>query len=452
MSIQAKITFTPEQEQEQAQESLHQQKQEQAKPYHEPELSKASPNTQSRPSPNTPAERNLDRATEPATTLPSNVGRESEYTPRSPVVNALLQEEEGFASSSSNPDLNPVHATKHPRDDIAEAGRKLSKRPRPKLMSRHTVDPEIFPSSPAVTSPLFFSHTSRQRPVVTPAFPGSNFAIAMLNTARDETGGMTTLKLARGSIVSPARAASTPGMFGKDANSAHRSLDPEGGLSLFNSVGIVELLEQDDRPTFVIDTANLDNFIPGGPLHIVFANASLRAHYSILHMVTGHDLASTGREIIDDFPEFKSWALSFVKNHESLDISLPSFLFGGITWTCSTLRKRIRLISGSGAAAVAATSSNGVLSNSTILSEPTRGSPLPLASASLLESTEPSDYFGQQPLKTSASRQSFESGKGSPKQAMKASQSDVITSEMMRSRYPEGNSFDWTRLPLSAGQ
>jgi hypothetical protein len=60
-------------------------------------------------------------------------------------------------------------------------------------------------------------------------------------------------------------------------------LDPETrstqtGLEVLGNVGIVELLEQDERPTFIIDVANPANYTPGGPLQIVFANASLRAH------------------------------------------------------------------------------------------------------------------------------------------------------------------------------
>jgi hypothetical protein len=33
---------------------------------------------------------------------------------------------------------------------------------------------------------------------------------------------------------------------------------------------------------------------------------------------------------------------------------------------------------------------------------------------------------------------------------MIAAQSDVLTSEMLQTRYAEGSSFDWTRLPMSA--
>jgi hypothetical protein len=238
-------------------------------------------------------------------------------------------------------------------------------------------------------------------------------------------------------------------------------------MQILGSVGIIELLEQDERPTFIIDIANPINFTPGGPLQIVFANASLRACESILEMVTGKaDLDSPGIAVTNDFPEFKAWALSFVKNGESLDICLPSFLYGGVAWTCSTLRKRIRLISGSGnslSANVPSGSSNGALSASPNLSERARGPSLPtLARSPLAESFEPSDYFGDavppsisagstSPLQNVSSPLITENEVSAvPKQAMIASQSAALTSEMMQKRYPESSSFDWTRLPMSA--
>jgi hypothetical protein len=236
-------------------------------------------------------------------------------------------------------------------------------------------------------------------------------------------------------------------------------------MQMLNNVGIIELLEQDERPTFIIDVANPANFHPGAPLQIVFANASLLAYESILEMITGKaDLDSPSIAVTNDFPEFKAWALSFVKNGESLDICLPSFVYGGVTWTCSALRKRLRLISGIGnniMTGASGSSSNGALSSSSALSERTRG---PLASSTnfarspLVEPSEPSDYFGDATLPAvptaSSSPLPFMSSPGStkenpPKQAMIASKS-VVTSELMQTRYPESSSFDWTRLPLSA--
>jgi hypothetical protein len=110
---------------------------------------------------------------------------------------------------------------------------------------------------------------------------------------------------------------------------------------LLSGVGVIELLEQDDRPTFIIDLQNEANYNPG-TLQIMFTNAALRAYESILDMVMGKaDLNSHGVVVNNTFSEFKAWALSFMKSRKSLDVCLPSFLYGGLTWTCATLQKRL---------------------------------------------------------------------------------------------------------------
>jgi hypothetical protein len=377
-----------------------------------------------------------------------------------------------------------THALKHPRifDDkwrLASA-EPPSKRQRPKLRARHTLDAESFRSivpskqlgSPP--SPLFFSHSPRQRPILPPTLSSSEAAAAMLNKTRDEAGGVKTLKLARGSIgtaASPPRSTSTPGSWTSlERSSIPRSPDARGkpyaGMQILGSVGIIELLEQDERPTFIIDVANPTNFSPG-PLQIAFANAALRAYEAILEMVTGKaDLDSPGIAVTNDFPEFKAWALSFVKNGESLDICLPSFSYGGVTWSCSTLRRRLRLISASGNTLqtnLTSGSSNGAMSASSNFSERHRGSSFQnLPRSPLAESFEPSDYFGDAvrpllstagspPLQIVSSPLRGEDEDGSvPKQAIIAAQSTALTTEMIQTRYSESSSFDWTRLPMSA--
>ncbi|RDW87629.1 hypothetical protein BP5796_03323 [Coleophoma crateriformis] len=336
-------------------------------------------------------------------------------------------------------------------------------RKRPKLRPRHSIDPENYPTGIARVfnqpqSPLFFSHSARQRPNFPSSF-SSQEAADMLNKARDDVSGTVTLKLARGSVsqTSP-RSISTPGSWASvERNSMPRTPSTRGaksGWQVLGSIGIIELLEQDERPTFILDVANTTNFNPGGPLQIVFANAALRAYDSILEMVTGRtELESPGVAVTSDFPEFKSWALSFVRDSESLDVCLPSFLYGGIHWSCSTLRKRLRLISGT-PTTTAVGSSAGALSNSPVASERARGATSLdsiISSPPILESTEPVDYFGDATLRlpsTTPGDYPTTTYKSLPKQAMLASETDRVADSIARSRLPE-NSFDWTRLPNS---
>ena len=390
---------------------------------------------------------------------------------------------EGFRIPNLPGPTATTHASKHPRT-VDDKGRLASTEPpskkhRPTLGPKHTLNAESFHSlvpsknSGSPPSPLFFSHSQRQRPILPPAF-SSEAAATMLNKARDEAGGVTTLKLARGSIstaTSPPRTTSTPGSWTSiERSSIPRSPDlkgkPSAGMQILGSVGIIELLEQDERPTFIIDVANPTNFSPG-LLQIVFANAALRASESILDMVTGKaDLDSPGIAVTNDFPEFKAWALSFVKNGESLDICLPSFSYGGVTWSCSTLRKRLRLISASGNSLppnITSGSSNGAMSATSNLSERARGpSSQNLPCSPLPESFEPSDYFGNavQPLISTAGSSPLQNISSSfvgedenswfPTQATLTAQTTALIPEMIQARYPENPSFDWTRLPMSA--
>lgn len=168
------------------------------------------------------------------------------------------------------------------------------------------------------------------------------------------------------------------------------------GLPILASIGVTEFLELDERPTFVIDLAEHANFEPG-PLNAVFANVALRAS-GLYEMTCGQDdQGSPGLAAATAFSDFKAWATSYVKNHQSLDVGLPSFFYLGITWTCCTLRKRLRLIKGTPGSAAGSTNSN----------PPSAGFPNPLVSgrdghrhtSSVYETTkgspkEPLDYFG----------------------------------------------------------
>lgn len=358
--------------------------------------------------------------------------------------------------------LTEAYTSKHrlPEDNgsrPASISDRPKKRLKPRLIARQTIDSQTARSGSIARtasphSPLFFSHTPRQGPLLPPGLSSSS-AAEMLNKGREETGGVTTLKLARGSVSTASPPRSITG------TSIARSPETKGrsvGMQILGSVGITELLEQDERPTFIIDVANPINFTPGGPLVIVYANASLRGYGTILDMVTsGEKTDSPG--IVTDFPEFKAWALSFVKHNESMDVCLPSISYGGINWSCCTLRKRLRLISGSGSAIASAggsTSSTAAPLDSPMLSDTNKG--FVISQSPLAQSVENSDYFGDippSPILDTLPQQNASSPMSlarPPRQAMIAAQSDALTSDMLISRYPDNPSFDWTRLPLSA--
>lgn len=123
----------------------------------------------------------------------------------------------------------------------------------------------------------------------------------------------------------------------------------EGLISELKDVGVVEFLHADSRPTFLLD---LDpDAIPGEDYNLlkpVFCNTALRSHATLLDIINGEtdvdppDVAD--REV--SYYEFKEWATSVSKHDDTVEPFPVFFLFCGMLWTGSTVRKRWRVISG----------------------------------------------------------------------------------------------------------
>lgn len=287
----------------------------------------------------------------------------------------------------------------------------LSKRRRLQtIYHRHTLDQFSFPLSIGADqppSPLFFSHRQKIRPQLPPRFSSSEAAARMLSNAKGEESTIKTVKLARGTFSgsSPPGPTSAPGGPGlSDRSSIPRTVSSDGAdrhdaLQTLGHIGIIELLEQDGRPTFIVDLRDTSNCNPG-PLSIVYANSALCSQAGYLELVTGKSIdESPGPTVVKSFNHFKAWLLTAVMHGESLDVCLPSFMHGGISWSCSTLRKRLRIVSASlesiapqppsanvstASAAVTTSSSDAQAGGNTDPSRPTGTS----------EESEPQDYFG----------------------------------------------------------
>lgn len=235
-------------------------------------------------------------------------------------------------------------------------------------------NPEDLPLSDGV-SPLFFSNSSSKhmtgRP---PSFSTSEPSGAMIHRLRDEQGTVRTVRLPRGHVssASPARAQSmsTPGSGGSAESQSSQGLDSRlmsSELQDLQGVGVIELLDQDERPTFIIDLMDPSNFGPG-PLKVVWRNAALRAAAGV------DELISRSAEGSVEFSRFKAWTVSFVREKRSMDVCLPSLSYGGISWTCSTVRNRFRFVSGNSAAvSITPTSPAPIARASSILEQRSQG-------------------------------------------------------------------------------
>jgi hypothetical protein len=115
-----------------------------------------------------------------------------------------------------------------------------------------------------------------------------------------------------------------------------------------DQIGIVELLEHDIRPTFIIDLGAAGDR-EQTQMRVVFSNKSLRFFDGLRNVVFAEtfypSVGSSKPELTTAEAEFQEWAIS--EAEDSSDSYLPRHSFYGVFWTCSTLRDRWRVVSAS---------------------------------------------------------------------------------------------------------
>lgn len=178
----------------------------------------------------------------------------------------------------------------------------------------------------------------------------------MLSNAREDSG-IRTVTLARGTFsgLSPPGPTSIPSGSGRTSErsslaptTSPDARDKADPLKLLGSVGVIELLEQDHRPTFILDIDDFHSHILEAPnLHIIFANTALRSCPSIWDSVTGNAPDSHPEDQATQANQhFRSWLVSNTTFGQAPEESPSPVEHGGIVWTCYTLRRRLRVVSG----------------------------------------------------------------------------------------------------------
>ena len=108
--------------------------------------------------------------------------------------------------------------------------------------------------------------------------------------------------------------------------------------SALGTIGIIELLECDSRPSFILDLERTQDPL-NGHLHKVFCNESL--------LRLPHIFGSAEHTELEQCLQFKKWATGVPEDrHVAQSYTVP-FQYHELLWTTSTLRKRWRIISGS---------------------------------------------------------------------------------------------------------
>ncbi|EPE10105.1 hsp90-like protein [Ophiostoma piceae UAMH 11346] len=214
----------------------------------------------------------------------------------------------------------------------------------------------------------------------------------------------------------------------------------------------VELLNQDDRPTFIVDTAYVASHT-SGPLCVAFANTALKERPLVLDQIanTSDDLAKAG----PDYALFKSWVLNLDSQEPGLGMTIDSSQngqdsqddqatptasgnstiehlltpsppsFAGWHWAASTIRQHYRVIRG-------------------VREDSNPSTPSEASSAPLPETTKTSV--------TNAS-ESIQVDDKTPKSAP-APESVVLPQDIAGDNITiidEKSSFDWTRIAITHG-
>ena len=121
-----------------------------------------------------------------------------------------------------------------------------------------------------------------------------------------------------------------------------------GVLQALSSISLLELVEQDSRPTFILDLHDVRNTVHY-QVQSVACNSSLRSFLNLQDgkPVPAHLEDYLGLHEPKKYEEYKEWAVGPLSNESSVVGDQSCFLFGGLLWNRSTLRKRWRIISGS---------------------------------------------------------------------------------------------------------
>ncbi|KAJ3471391.1 hypothetical protein MRS44_001490 [Fusarium solani] len=223
-----------------------------------------------------------------------------------------------------------------------------------------------------------------------------------------------------------------------------RTLPP--GLQMLQGIGVIEFLEQDERPTFLIDLDNAANGSRAG-LHILYYNASLRVAHELLQFLTV-DQEDASPET--DFGRFKSWIMTSAKARTPSETNSATHVYAGITWTCSTLRRRFRFVSARAGFPSSRPSSALPLIDEAAAPESRSVAHSPeMPVTPDAEIVDAPDYFGDaEPEGVTFSTSNPAGAEVDMQQDEARLHPDEFTNQVFQSQ-PARSIFDWTRIPPS---
>ncbi|KAH8179306.1 histidine kinase-, DNA gyrase b-, and HSP90-like ATPase domain-containing protein [Sarocladium implicatum] len=302
-------------------------------------------------------------------------------------------------------------------------------------------------------SPLFFSHTNSARHSKRTAAmaPAETTASMLARIREDSSGGVITLKLPRASVSTTALSGSTPGSWGSSMEISVPSLSPDvkswpADLRIINDVGVLELLEQDDRPCFLVDLNNNANASRPG-FHIHYMNPALKSARILLSDLLVLDQSNV--EAAEAYAKFKAWLFSPSKIEDGIEVTQTPYTYANATWTSSTLRRRFRFVRAHASFLDFRTESPMPIAEDAVA--PTANSPAASPSLPVTpdpEALEDADYFGGAPTKSSHDSASEGLNLLPMDTDTDRRHPDDFTNQVLQSQ-PERQSFDWTRIEMT---
>ncbi|KHN96745.1 ATPase-like, ATP-binding domain protein [Metarhizium album ARSEF 1941] len=280
----------------------------------------------------------------------------------------------------------------------------------------------------------------------------------MLSSTKEEpSSAVTTVKLPHANVqpAASAMSGSTPPSMGSSVDMSAPALSPDlriasPSLQLIQSIGAIELVEQDTRPTFLIDMLAPTTAPPNQPsLHILYGNTALRSSRDIAEIVGLEPAESMD---IVNFQRFAAWATSLPSSRASHEPTSPFHVYGGINWTYATIRRRFRFISGNVSVGRPSTRASSPVptSNDSI--------PVPTTTSTVSDFTPvtpqlgsvgpigPPDYFGDAVPEDEPLMNTIQKKLGDA--AVSLTHPDEFTNQVLQQVQPVTQSFDWTAIPL----
>lgn len=196
---------------------------------------------------------------------------------------------------------------------------------------------------------------SRAAPPTGPAFDQFSLLGAAANAALNQTDSMATqqhssdpssIKNSPGSSIpirtSPRSSRSGSERYPTPALRPTSDFHSSSGIQLLQSTPLTEYLQQDDRPTVVVDLADDTTAVASG-LRPVFVNVALKSRPALFDHVRGRSEDPTLLlDLGTPFNDFKAWALSPLTEPDIVS----TFPFGGFLWQSRLIRQQLRVIQG----------------------------------------------------------------------------------------------------------